>query len=148
MKKIYLVLMVLLTIFISCDDDYSLSTDFSIPTELDSPDYIYVDLESSDQIRFSWSGGGAKDGSYVLYEVLFDKEGGDFSNPIYLKKSEYNTDPELRMTTEELGVIARKAGINPLSKGKVIWTVRTSKGGVTHSGGLHKEVLLERSWNR
>lgn len=144
MKKIYLVLTVLLTLFISCDDDYSLSTDFTIPTELDSPDYIYIDLESSDQISFSWSGGGAEDGSYVLYEVLFDKEGGDFSNPIYIKNSEYNTDPELRLTTEELGVIARKAGISPLSKGKVIWTVKTSKGGVTLPCDLQQEVLLER----
>lgn len=146
MKKINLILVALLMIFISCDDDYKLYSDYTVPTELISPEAVKLDVESSEIIKFSWKGGGASDGSYVLYEVLFDKVGGDFSEPLHRMKSEYGTDAEISLSHAQLNTIARRAGIAPLAMGEVIWTVTTSKGGDVSPAGISQKITLERGF--
>lgn len=146
MKKINLILVALLMIFISCDDDYKLYSDYTVPTELISPEAVKLDVESSEIIKFSWKGGGASDGSYVLYEVLFDKVGGDFSEPLHRMKSEYGTDAEISLSHAQLNTIARRAGIAPLAMGEVIWTVTTSKGGDVSPAGISRKITLERGF--
>ena len=79
MKKILSIFIVALT-FICCQEKYELNTDFSVPAELSSPSAVTLDVTSNVPVLLSWSGGEAADGGVVLYEVLFDKAGGDFSN--------------------------------------------------------------------
>ena len=81
MKKILLICSVFLAM-VSCQEDYELNADFTVPTELNSPASIQLDVSSSVPVVLSWSGGGAADGGIVLYEVLFDKADGDFSKPL------------------------------------------------------------------
>ena len=61
---------------------YELNTDFTMPTELESPSNVILDVTSSKTVVLSWTGGGAEDGGVLLYNVLFDKQGGDFSEPV------------------------------------------------------------------
>lgn len=129
MNRIVVIVSALLVLF-GCQEKYELNTDFSAPEELNSPDDIQLDVTSSTPVVLSWSGGGAADGGIVLYEVMFDKESGDFSEPLAIMKSDLGASPSLSLTHAEINVIARNAGIYPLEEGKIIWTVTASKGGV------------------
>ncbi len=85
-KTIFLCIAILA--FISCQDNYELNTDFSVPTELHAPSSIQLNVSSTELVSLSWTGGDASDGGIVLYEVLFDKAGGDFSEPLAKMKSD------------------------------------------------------------
>ena len=97
MKKILLICSVFLAM-VSCQEDYELNADFTVPTELNSPASIQLDVSSSVPVVLSWSGGGAADGGIVLYEVLFDKADGDFSKPLATMKSDLGANPSLSIT--------------------------------------------------
>jgi len=79
--------------------------------------------------EFTWEASATQDNHVILYEVLFAKAGGDFSNPLFTYPSEGNgLNPRLTIAHAELNKIATAAGIASLSTGKIIWTVRASKG--------------------
>ena len=63
MKKILLICSVFLAM-VSCQEDYELNADFTVPTELNSPASIQLDVSSSVPVVLSWSGGGAADGGH------------------------------------------------------------------------------------
>lgn len=129
MKKIFLAGALLLAMA-SCQETYELNTNFSEPTELNGPSNLILDVTSPTPVVLSWNGGGAEDGGIVLYEVLFDKQGGDFSNPLAVMKSDLGAKPQLSLTHAALNTMARNAGIKPEASGSLQWTVRASKGGV------------------
>ena len=128
MKKIIPILTLLLALT-GCKKTYEFNTDFTLPTSLNSPANVVLDVTSSQTVVFSWEGGKAADGGLVLYEVLFDKEGGSFSDPVDVRKSDQGAMPQLTLSHAELNSIARKAGIKPNESGSIIWTIRASKGG-------------------
>ena len=110
---------------------YELNTDFSMPVELDSPSNVILDVTSSKTVVLSWNGGGAADGGVLLYNVLFDKTGGDFSEPLATMPSDLGAKNTLTLTHAQLNTLARKAGVKPNETGSFIWTVTASRGGVT-----------------
>ena len=143
MKKIANIILSLL-ILVGCQEKYELNVDFQLPTHLDSPTAIQLDVTSAEPVVLSWTGGGAADGGIVLYEVLFDKEGGDFSNPLVSLKSDQGALPRLTLTHAALNTIARNAGILPQETGKLIWTVRASKGGVLKESDIQSAITVTR----
>lgn len=136
--------MVVLLAFFGCKDEYQLSTDFTVPSDLSSPKKVILDVTSSSPITFSWSGGGAADGSHVLYEVVFDKKGGDFSNPIQKLPSDNGALTKLTLSHDQLNSIARKAGIKPGETGTLSWTVLASKGGELKKAEVTSDIELTR----
>lgn len=128
MKKILSIFAIIL-LFAGCQPTYELNTAFTMPTSLDSPASVVLDVTSSNTVVLSWEGGSAADGGVVLYEVLFDAPGGDFSNPIAVIPSDQGALSQLTLSHAELNTIARKAGVKPNETGEFIWTVRGSKGG-------------------
>lgn len=143
MKKILLICSVLLTM-VACQEDYDLNVGFSVPTELNSPAAIQLDVTSSVPVVLSWSGGGAADGGIVLYEVLFDKADGDFSAPLATMKSDQGAMPTLSVTQAALNTLARNAGIYPEETGTIKWTVNASKGGVVKRAEKEANITLTR----
>lgn len=129
MKKILLICSVLLAMM-SCQEDYELNAGFTVPSELNSPSSIQLDVTSSVPVVLSWKGGSADDGGIVLYEVLFDKADGDFSKPLAKYKSDLGAMPTLSVTHAAINTIARNAGIRPDETGTIKWTVNASKGGI------------------
>ena len=146
MKYISISIVSLLLLFFtsSCSDKYELSTAFDIPTELNSPTSVALDVITNDNIVLSWTGGGADDGSYVTYEVLFDKGDGNFSNPIHRAYSDLGVGTELTINHSILNTIARKAGIKSEETGNIIWTVLASKAGEVRESGLKKSISVTR----
>ena len=116
MKKITIILSALLALG-ACQKHYEFNTDFTLPTTLDNPSAVTLDVTSSQTVVLSWEGGKAADGGLVLYEVLFDKEGGDFSSPVDVRKSDQGALSQLTLSHAEVNAIARKAGIKPNESG-------------------------------
>ncbi|SDM49494.1 SusE outer membrane protein [Catalinimonas alkaloidigena] len=113
-------------------DPYTLETDIVQLGSLEAPSSnsaILINPEKDSSVTFSWSSAQAADGGLVLYRVLFDVEGGDFSHPIYaLPADNKGGRNALTLSPVYLNIIASKAGIKQLETGKVSWTVEASSG--------------------
>ncbi|MDD4515165.1 SusE domain-containing protein [Massilibacteroides sp.] len=84
---------------------------------------------ASASLYFEWEAVRVEDSGAAQYEVLFDKAGGDFSEPIYIVVSDNNGYTNAATITHKvLNKIATKAGIAPGETGDVIWKVASSRG--------------------
>ena len=114
MKNIYskLVLIVFSVLAVGCQDDDSLShTNVSAVNALYAPanDKFY-DLSAQSSAVFEWESAKAEDNGVVLYDVVFDREDGDFSQPIYTIPSDgKGFQPILNLSFTELNKIAEMA---------------------------------------
>ena len=144
MKKIAIFLFIT-SILCSCAEDYGeLNINFSLPDEIFSPEEVTLVSGSTKKVLFSWEGGGADDGMYVQYEVLFDKKGGDFSSPLYTQVGDLGGVKRVTMQHAQLNNIAKLAGAKPGETVGVIWTVRTSKGDKSELYKPGKEIKITR----
>lgn len=143
MKKILVILLAFATL-LGCKPKYELNTAFTAPSELDAPEDVILDVTSSERVVFFWSGGKADDGGIILYEVLFDKEGGDFSAPLATFQSDRGSQSRLTLSQAQLNAIARDGGVSRGQTGKFLWTVKASRGGVVKSCGIVKEITITR----
>lgn len=137
MKKYFSAIIValpalLILMLSSCKKDYTLNTNIMPVSKLSAPvDEKYIKLQpaTSASVSFEWEQARAEDGSLVLYEVVFDKEGGDFSNPVATISSDGGgVENKLTLSHKDLNSMAGKAGIAALATGKLKWTVNASKG--------------------
>ena len=144
MKKKLISFVALVAAFCGCTPQYELDTEFTMPTVLDSPASVTLDVTSSSYVTLSWTGGQANDGGIILYNVLFDKEGGDFTAPVASMPSDLGARSELTLTHAQLNTIARNAGIKPNESGKLIWTVTGAKGGVTKKFDGYNSITVTR----
>lgn len=126
-----IILLVLVTTFAACDQyDQKLKTHVTAVQNIDEPaDNYSVTLKVSTNLIFSWEPATAEDGEMVLYEVFFDRMGGDFSNPVSIVVSDQSgSQPRATISHAQLNDIAAQMGIEKGGKGKFIWTVVSSKG--------------------
>jgi hypothetical protein len=98
MKKNLILMITLLAAVFGCTQKFELDTDFTMPSELESPAAVTLDVTSSQTVVLSWKGGYANDGGVLLYNVLFDEEGGDFSEPIASMPSDLGAGSQLTLT--------------------------------------------------
>lgn len=136
MKSLLIKLTILASLmiaFVACNEDEELrDTKVTAVNSLYEPtDAKSVVLQSSASasVYFEWEPAKAEDSGMVLYEVAFDKEGGDFSAPIYKLASDNNGGyNHATLTHKQLNKIGAMAGIESAATGKLIWTVFSSKG--------------------
>ncbi|RPD45239.1 hypothetical protein DNI29_17765 [Hymenobacter sediminis] len=106
---------------------------------------IKLDPPSNAAVTFEWGQARAADGTVVLYEVLFDKEGGNFSAPVYSVVSGTNgLDTKLVLSHGDLNKIANLAGIPAQAQGKLKWTVNASKGLNVMAAAAARTMTVER----
>lgn len=144
MKK-FLYTVFVCTIIFGCTEKYDLDTSFSAPINISGPTSIVLEVTSTDKIVFSWEGAAANDGSYLLCDVMFDKEGGDFSSPLYVQNADLGGGNTLSLSHSQLNIIARYAGILPEQTGTLKWTVRVSKGGDSKIFAPASQISVTRS---
>ena len=90
---------------------------------------VALQPSASASLYFEWEPSLAEDGGSILYEVVFDKEGGDFSEPVVVITSDNNgADNHATISHKRLNQIAAKAGIESAARGTLRWTVWASKG--------------------
>ncbi|RFZ85073.1 hypothetical protein DYU05_05580 [Mucilaginibacter terrenus] len=136
MKNIFYSLLagiVAMLVITGCKKDKTLSsTNVSAVSNLFLPEnakYIKIVSGAAGSVAFEWEQAHAEDNGLVLYEVAFDKEGGDFSKPLYSVPSDGNgLYNKLTLTFSDLNKIATLSGVKPQESGKVIWRVISSKG--------------------
>lgn len=137
MKTIFnitLFFILLLTSFVSCkkdDMEYKDAAITPVKSLYEPADNKAVKLLSSTtaSLYFEWQAVSVEDGGAPLYEVLFDKTGGDFSNPIYTVVSDNNGYTNgATITHKILNKISSLAGFEPGTTNDLIWTVAASRG--------------------
>ena len=133
--KIFSALLIMGTLFAgtSCTEDMEYKdVEVTAVKQLFSPkDNQSVQLLSSAtaSVFFEWSTALAKDGNAPLYEVVFDKVGGDFTHPVYrVVSDDMGSRPYATITHKVLDRIAALAGLGSGETGQVIWTVVSSRG--------------------
>ena len=137
-----------MSILFSCKEEYKLNTDIVELGSLTGPTNgtaINIDVENGGNTVLSWSPAKSADGGLVLYRVLFDKDGGDFSKPIYsLPSDNKGGTNSLTISPVFLNIIAASAGIEQLTTGKVIWTVEASSAFQSKAFSDHSDLVLTR----
>ena len=99
-----------------------------------------IDLSLGSDVRFEWSPSIAEDNGFVSYELLFDRENGDFSQPLAAMTSQLTgSQTYLSVSAKELNTVARAAGLGTRETGNLRWTVRASKG---INGSVYTESRL------
>lgn len=132
--KIFAALLMLTGIMAtSCTEDMEYKdTDVTAVKQLYSPKADgNVQLLSSATATefFEWSSALAEDGGAPLYEVVFDKKDGDFTNPIYRVVSDnMGSRAYATISHKTLDKIAALAGLGSGETGTVKWTVCSSRG--------------------
>lgn len=80
-------------------------------------------------VYFEWEKSIAQDNGVVYYDVLFDKENGDFSKPIYVVTADNKgISTGASITHKVLNKIGGLAGIASAEEGVLKWTVVASRG--------------------
>jgi hypothetical protein len=143
-----LALVVAVLLNVGCKKDKELgNTNVSAVTNFYDPTnnkFIKLDPLAGTQ-TFEWEQSRAEDGGLVLYEVAFDKETGDFSQPLYsLSADEKGMKNKLTISDADLNKIANMAGIKSLATGKLKWTVWASKGINVQKSTTSRLIEVER----
>jgi hypothetical protein len=90
---------------------------------------LTLQASASAMLYFEWEPSRAEDSGAVLYEIAFDKENGDFSNPVAMIAADNNGGSNFAtITHKQLNQIAALAGIESSAQGTLKWTVFASKG--------------------
>ncbi|MGB4538729.1 MAG: SusE domain-containing protein [Prolixibacteraceae bacterium] len=130
--KIILLISLILAFF-ACSDDGEVRDIGVTPVkklyEPDNGKAVVLQSSASAILYFEWEPARAENSGTVLYEVVFDKADGNFSNPIYTTASGNNGGANHAMIShKEMNRIAALAGIESSAKGTIKWTVYSSKG--------------------
>jgi len=149
MKRYIIALLLLAAFMPGCKkDDYKLNTNLKPVEKLSAPvnnKFTKLQPATSAALSFEWEQARAEDGSLVLYEVVFDKENGDFSNPIAKVASDGGgIQNKLTLSHKDLNSMAGKAGIAALATGKLKWSVNASKGYNIQSAKESRIIEVER----
>jgi len=149
MKNIYSkLLIVICAIFlVSCDNDETMShTNVSAVNALYSPvENKFFDLGAQSSAIFEWEAAKAEDNGAILYDVVFDRESGDFSKPLYIIPSDgKGFQNKLNLSFTELNKIAEMAGIESQGIGKLKWTVYSSKGLNIQKSTVSRVIEVQR----
>lgn len=150
LKKLFAMVLVISTAAGSCKKDEkalneNISTigSLSLPANLASIKLTPSNASASQQ--FKWTAAIPEDGGLILYEVAFDKEGGNFSSPVFKVVSDGGgIQPQITISHKDLTKIAALCGINSSSTGKVNWTVIASKASSKKVGQESRTLQLER----
>lgn len=142
-------LIALPAIFAGCKrDDYKLNTNIMPVEKLTAPvndKYTKLQPATSATVSFEWEQARAEDGSLVLYEVVFDKADGDFSEPVARIASDGGgIQNKLTLSHKDLNSMAGKAGIPALGIGKLKWAVYASKGFNIQASKETRTIEVER----
>lgn len=152
MKKIIrlagLMVMVSLAITSCKKDERALNVDLTPVSALATPNEnidLKLDPTSAATVLFKWDAASTDDGGLILYELVFDKENGDFSQPIYKILSDGSgVNTQVSVSHRDLNKIANAAGIPASSVGKIKWTAMASKGYNAKIGSASRMISVER----
>ena len=129
--RLLLIPMLVAFIFTACDSE-GVVRDYGVTPvqKLYTPDNgKAIELQPQGTLFFEWEPALAEDGGNPLYEVVFDRENGNFSEPVAHMVSDNNgMDPQVTLTHKQINRIAAQAGMEAEEQGTLKWTIYSSKG--------------------
>ena len=150
LKKIALLTLLVCAAAVSCKKDNktlneNISQLGSLTIPLNQASIKLTPSNAAASQQFKWGSATPEDGGLVLYEVAFDKEGGNFTAPVFRVVSDGGgVQPQVTISHKDLTKIAALCGINSSSTGKVSWTVISSKASSRKASGETRMLQLER----
>jgi hypothetical protein len=129
--KILFISILTLAIFTGCNQGEEFKdVDVTAVKQLYEPaDGKYVVLQPSGALYFEWEQAYAADNSVVFYEILFDKENGDFSAPIYVISSDgRGMSTGASLTHKAINKVGKMAGGISGEEITLKWAIRSSRG--------------------
>ncbi len=107
--------------------------------------HIKLQPQTGSSLVFKWNAATTPDSGLILYQVVFDKTDGDFSNPIYKIVSDGSgVQNQATITQKELNKIASLAGIKTSSSGEIKWAVSASKAANAKLSAESRTLQIER----
>lgn len=95
---------------------------------------INIDRQSNVVVNFEWGAAKTANNTLSFYKVVFDKETGDFTQPVYtLSPARGGIETKLLVSQKDLNKIAFAAGIPELGTAKIKWKVIADNGVVSAS---------------
>lgn len=147
-SKYFLAAAAALLAFTSCKKDKEVSTVVTPVDNFFAPQdsqYIKLQPTTAATVTFEWAQSLAADGGLVQYELLFDKDGGDFTHPVYAIASDNNgLYNKATLSHKDLNKIAALAGIQSLGVGKLHWAVLATKGVNGQKSKITRTLVVER----
>ncbi len=152
MKKIVIKLAFIASIifiFMACNDtmgepDSSIT---EVKTLIEPMDGKAIELQpaASASEYFEWDYADIENGGPVIYQIAFDRETGDFSNPVYLTFSNNNGfQNHVTISHKQLNKILGMVGVGPSATGRIKWTVFSSKGTQAVKSGQENIISVTR----
>jgi len=131
-KKI-IVLASLVLVFTACQEEMGkINTQLSpVKTLIEPVNAKSVELlpDASAALYFEWEPCKVEDSGTALYQIVFDKLSGDFSNPVFIANSDNNGYRNfVTIPHKQMNKIAGMMGIGPSATGDFKWTVLSLKG--------------------
>lgn len=106
---------------------------------------IVLQSSATASLYFEWEKATAQDNGLVYYDVLFDKESGDFSDPIFVIPADNNgISAGASITHKVLNKIGGLAGIPTSAEGVLKWTVVSSRGLTKVMSGQSRKINITR----
>ncbi|NDV69384.1 hypothetical protein D0T66_10810 [Dysgonomonas sp. 25] len=132
---------------VSCTEDMKFKNAKVTPVETlyEPVDGKTLLLDPQGSSYFSWEPARTEDSGPAIYEIIFDKLGGDFSNPLYVMPSDGNGSlAGVSVSHKILSLVAELNGVDMGESTTVIWTVRSSRGINTAISSVHRELSYTR----
>jgi starch-binding outer membrane protein SusE/F len=106
---------------------------------------VVLQTSSTASLYFEWERAKAADNGLVYYDVVFDKENGDFSNPLYVVPADNNgLSSGASITHKILNRIGGLAGIPAAAEGVLKWTIVSSRGLTKVASTKSRKINLTR----
>ena len=106
---------------------------------------VVLKASATASVYFEWEPALSEDGTLTMYQVAFDKVGGDFSKPLFVVTADGNgANSHATITHKQINKIAAMAGILSSETGKMIWTVISSKGVNPKTGAKSNTLEVTR----
>jgi starch-binding outer membrane protein SusE/F len=148
MKKIILSASIILLLIVGCKKEYTYDPSFTVPSGMIGPSTdttIVIPANQAGNLKFQWQSGVANDGGILIYEVLMDKTGGDFSNPFLKKVSDKGgSKTYYTMTIKSLNQALAALGVASGETTEIIWSVTASKGGTIERVNEVRKMTIKR----
>ena len=135
--------------FIACDntmgDKDSRLSDVKSLIEPQNGRVIELDPSPTASVYFEWDYTNVKDAGTAIYQIAFDKQDGNFSNPVYLMTADNNGfNNNVSISHKQMNKIAGMVGITASGTGTFKWTVFSSKGTNAMKSGQENTITITR----
>lgn len=136
---------------VSCEKDEVVNHQTTITESLPSfpDDNSSLDLNivrSNEMVIFEWEPSKAADNSVVFYELLMDRDNGDFSSPIYKgTPAKLGSENRISLSHSALNEIVKGLDVAELETVKLKWKVVSTNGVNSVSSNAVRSLTVRRA---